>query len=388
MEKNLKYKLGSLIVKIVHLTDLALPHIGGMEYVVYRYSTMQREMGHESLVITTKLPNTKRRETRSGVPYYRFSKVGLSILPLSLLKKVKPDIVHTHSYIAALTLSYFSKINSEIPILRHIHDVYIGKYKEYSGWESSAMYEKFEKFAITLHYDGYITPSQYTRRKLIELGLQPSRIHVVPPGIDLERFGKSDSAYVRKKYRIPKDKKIIGFVGRLSTGKGPQDLIEAAKNLDAYIVIVGPNPDPKTSGIRGIKDDLQRMVRKYGMEKRVIFAGKIRDEEIPLFYDSFDIFCLPSISEGFGMSIGEALASGKPVVSYNITAIPEIVKDGQNGFLVKPKDIESLKDRLEILLNNEDIYKKISANARKSVMNYTWENSLKRLMKVYSLYLS
>ncbi len=375
-------------MKIAHLTDLALPHVGGVEYVVYRYSTMQREIGHESLVITTKLPKTKRRETRSGVPYYRFSKAGLFFLPLSLLKKAKPDIVHTHSYIAAFALSYLSKINPQIPILRHIHDVYIGKYKEYSGWEGSTMYERFEKLTITLPYDGYITPSQYTRRKLIELGILSSKIHVVPPGIEIEKFGKSNGTYVREKYEIPRDKKIIGFVGRLSTGKGPQDLIEAARELDAYIVLVGPNPDPKTSGIKGIKENLQRMVKKYGMEKRVIFAGKIRDAEIPLFYDSFDIFCLPSISEGFGMSIGEALASGKPVVSYDTTAIPEIVKDGHNGFLVKPRDVESLKDRLEILLNNEDIYKKMSANARKSVMNYTWENSLKRLMKVYSLYLS
>ncbi len=375
-------------MKFAHISDVALPHIGGVEYVVHRYSTMQRNDGHKSYVITTKLPNTKNFEYVDSVHYYRLSKVGMGTSIIRKIKKINPDLIHTHSYIAAPVLSYFHKINPNIPILRHIHDVYIGKYEEYSGWEGSKMYERFEGFIIKLPYTAYITPSKYTKDKLIELGLPKERIHVVHPGVDIEKFGNSNGNYLREKYNIPKDKKIIGFVGRLSTGKGPQYLIEAAKDLkEAYIVLVGPNPNPKTSGILGIESMLRSLVKKYRMEDRVIFAGKIRDEEVPLYYDSFDIFCLPSISEGFGMSIAEALAAGKPVVSFNITAIPEIVKDGYNGLLAMPKDVDDLKEKLEMLINDERLYERLKKNTRSSVEKYTWENSYKKLMYVYSIYL-
>ncbi len=375
-------------MKFVHISDVALPHIGGVEYVVHKYSTMQRWDGHKSYVITSKLPNTKDFEEIDGVPYYRLSKAEMGTSIISKIKKIKPNLVHTHSYIAAPVLSYFHKINSNIPILRHIHDVYIGKYEEYSGWEGSKTYERFEGFIIKLPYTAYITPSKYTKSRLVELGLPEERIHVVHPGVDIEKFGKSDGNYLREKYKIPKDKKIIGFVGRLSTGKGPQYLIEAAKEMkDVYIVLVGPNPNPKTSGILGIEDMLKNLVKKYRMEDRVIFAGKIRDEEVPLYYDSFDIFCLPSISEGFGMSIAEALAAGKPVVSFRITAIPEIVRDGYNGLLAEPRDVNELREKLEMLINDENLYEKLKKNARGSIEKYTWENSYKKLMEVYSLYL-
>jgi len=375
-------------MRFLQVSDVALPHIGGVEYVVHRYSIMQRADGHESFVITTRLPNTRNFEKINKVPYHRLSKFEMGTTLISKIKKIKPNLIHSHSYIAAPVLSYFHKINPNIPILRHIHDVYIGKYEEYSGWEGSKIYERFEGFIVKLPYTGYITPSKYTKSKLVELGLPQEKIHVVHPGVDIEKFGKSDGNYLRKKYKIPEDKKIIGFVGRLSTGKGPQYLIEAARNLkNAYIILVGPNPNPKTSGILGIEDILRKSVKNYGMEDRVIFAGKIKDEEVPLYYDSFDIFCLPSISEGFGMSIAEALAAGKPVIAFNITAIPEIVKDGYNGLLAKPRDVNDLKDKLESLINDENLYEKLRANARISIARYTWENSYKKLMEVYSLYL-
>ncbi len=374
-------------VKIVHVTDLALPHIGGVEYVVHRYSTMQSAEGHESCVITTRLPDTQRAEKIGDVKYIRLSKPGMVLRIPFLLKKFKPDIVHTHSYLSSFTLSYLWKINRRIPILRHIHDVYIGKYEEYSGWEGSRLYEHFEKISITREYSGYITPSRYTKSRLIALGLPAEEIHVVPPGINIEKFKTGNPEYVRRKHGIPEKSKIIGFVGRLSTGKGPQDLIEAARELDAHIILVGPNPNPRTSGILGIEDMLKNMVKKYGMAGRVIFAGKIKEEEVPHYYASFDIFCLPSISEGFGMSIAEALAAGKPVVSYNTTAIPELVKNGYNGFLVEPGDIGALREKLFLLLNDNGLYEKLRKNTRKSVERYTWENSYRILMKVYSRYL-
>ncbi len=374
-------------MKFIHVTDLAYPHIGGVEYVVMKYSSMQTKEGHRAIVITSKLPGTRKNESIEKVRYIRLPKSGMITKTPFFIKKEKPSLVHTHSYLSAVSLSFLWKVHRKIPILRHIHDVYIGKLEEYTGWEGSKLYEKLEKYLISLDYTGYITPSNYTKKRLIEIGLDKDRIHVVHPGVDLHKFGKSDGTYARKKHKIPENKKIIGFVGRLSTGKGPQFLIEAAKDLDAYIILIGPNPDPKTSGIVGIENELREMAKKYNIEKRVIFAGKVKDWELPLYYDSFDIFCLPSLSEGFGMSIAEALASGKPVVSFRTTAIPEIVKHGYNGLLAEPKNIKDLRKKLEALLTDDSLYNRLSKNTRKSVEQFSWENSYKTLMRVYSKYL-
>jgi len=177
-------------MRFLQVSDVALPHIGGVEYVVHRYSTMQRADGHESFVITTRLPNTRNFEKINKVPYHRLSKFEMGTTIISKIKKIKPNLIHSHSYIAAPVLSYFHKINPNIPILRHIHDVYIGKYEEYSGWEGSKIYERFEGFIVKLPYTGYITPSKYTKSKLVELGLPQEKIHVVHPGVDIEKFGK------------------------------------------------------------------------------------------------------------------------------------------------------------------------------------------------------
>ncbi len=374
-------------MKFMHVADVAYPHIGGVEYVVYRYSKMQTEEGHKALVVSSLMDGVFPRENVEGVEYIRLSKASLAVSVPNIVKKIKPNLVHTHSYISALSLSFLWRINSSIPILRHIHDVYIGKLEEYSGWGAAGVYKNLEKIVVKLKYTGYIVPSRYTKSMLVKIGLPADEINVVHPGVDIHKFGRSDGKYARKKHGIPEGKKIIGFVGRLSTGKGPQYLIDAARGLDAYVILVGPNPDPRTSGIVGIRDYLERKVREYGMEKRVIFAGKVKEYELPLYYDSFDIFCLPSLSEGFGMSIAEALAAGKPVVSFRTTAIPEIVKHGYNGLLAEVKNVDELREYLNALLTDENLYKKLASNARKSVEKYTWENSYRSLMNTYSRYL-
>jgi len=374
-------------MKFVHIADVAYPHIGGVEYVVYRYSKMHAGDGHRAYVISSKMKDVANRENIDGVNYIRISKYALATKLPKYINNIKPDLVHTHSYIGALSLSLLWKINKNIPILRHIHDVYIGKLKEYSGWDISKIYERLERILITLPYTGFIVPSAYTGNMLVKLGVPQSMINVVNPGVDVDKFGKSDGTYARKKYNIPSDKKIVGFVGRISTGKGPQFLIEVAKSLDAYFVMVGPNPNPKTSGIVGIRKELERKAKEYGIEERVIFTGKVEEWELPLYYDSFDIFCLPSLSEGFGMSIIEAMAAGKPVVSFDTTAIPEIVKHGYNGLLAKLKDVEDLREKLVALLSNTTLYEKLAANAKEFSHRYTWEASYSRLMEVYNNYL-
>ncbi len=374
-------------MKFMHVADVAYPHIGGVEYVVYRYSKMQTERGHSAVVVSSLMKGVPRRESMEGVKYIRLSKASLAISVPRMVKKMKPDLVHTHSYISALSLSFLWRINPRIPILRHIHDIYIGKLEEYSGWGAAGVYKNVEKILVKLKYTGYIVPSRYTKNMLIKIGLSADEINIVHPGVDINKFGKSNGKYVRKKHGIPEEKKIIGFVGRLSTGKGPQYLINAAKDLDAYVILVGPNPDPRTSGIVGIREYLERKVREYGMKRRVIFAGKVKEYELPLYYDSFDIFCLPSLSEGFGMSIAEALAAGKPVVSFRTAAIPEIVKHGYNGLLAEVKNVDELREHLRALLTDENLYGKLSSNARKSVEKYSWENSYRSLMSTYARYL-
>ena len=121
------------------------------------------------------------------------------------------------------------------------------------------------------------------------------------------------------------------------------------------------------------------------MDENIEFLGFIDESLKPLYFKASDIFCLPSttMAESFGIVNLEAMASGIPIVSSKLGGIPDIVKDGENGLLVKPGDVEGLADALIYLLKNEDVREKMGDDGRKKVENYSWEKIAEETDKIY-----
>jgi glycosyltransferase involved in cell wall biosynthesis len=112
-------------------------------------------------------------------------------------------------------------------------------------------------------------------------------------------------------------------------------------------------------------------------------VGKVPHDEIPAYMASADVFVLPSLSEGFGIAALEAMAMGLPIIATKVGGLLEIIKDGENGFLVEPRNPVEIAEKCVLLLTNDDLRASISRNNREKAKDYSWEKVIERLEKVY-----
>jgi glycosyltransferase involved in cell wall biosynthesis len=146
-----------------------------------------------------------------------------------------------------------------------------------------------------------------------------------------------------------------------------------------------PNAELLVAGDGMMKEQLKTLVSKLGINHNVRFVGFIEEHLKPLYYKSADVFCLPSTmtTESFGIVNLEAMASGLPIVASRIGGIPDVLKDGENGLLVPPRDHEALANAIVYLLENEDMRSKMSENGREFVKSYTWNRIAEAYEMVY-----
>lgn len=182
-----------------------------------------------------------------------------------------------------------------------------------------------------------------------------TKILVIPFGIELSRFNNIDTTEIRKKHNLY-DRIVLLYVGRLVPSKCVDFLIKAVPNLskDFLLVIVGDGKE---------RENLENLVSSLNVLDRVIFAGKVSDEDLPKYYASSNAFVTASLHEGFCVPIIESFASGKPAVAPNRTSMPEVVADGgliydgsMEDFLLK---LESLKDQKTLETLNRNAYRRI-----------------------------
>lgn len=211
-----------------------------------------------------------------------------------------------------------------------------------------------------------IVISEVIKKELIsDLGIDPNKIDIVYSGVDLDEFHILDQKNIeneKKKYGFFRGSRIIGYTGRLHEEKGLNILIDAFYQLSRrfdhlYLLFVGDGPERKK---------LEAQVLRLGLEKKVLFLGY--KDNIPLFLNLIDIFVLPSVvRESFGISLIESMACGKVVIASNLGGIPEIIKDGVDGFLFTPGNEKELSDRLSRVLSDDKLTKDIELRAFKKV---------------------
>lgn len=180
---------------------------------------------------------------------------------------------------------------------------------------------------------------------------------------------------------MPIDENIILFIGNLSPYKGPDVLLRAMPKIlkeiaDARLVFVG-------SGV--MEEELEGLCKRLGVEKNVKFAGFVEESMKSFYYKAADVFVLPSVMkhEIFGIVNLEAMVCGVPIVASKIGGVPDVVKDGENGLLIPPRDSKALADVIIYLLENENVRKKMGKNGREKVKNYSWERIVEETEKVY-----
>jgi glycosyltransferase involved in cell wall biosynthesis len=214
------------------------------------------------------------------------------------------------------------------------------------------------------------------------VGIRPGQMQTIPYGIDVAPFQKSAPgalADLRKEWGVEPDTLLVGFVGRVVPQKSIDTLICGfaqflrACPCDAKLVIVGEGP---------LLPALHRCARENGVAERVVWAGFRAD--IPLVMQAFDIFALTSIFEGFGLVLVEAMAARRPIMASRVSAIPEVVVDGETGMLTEPRSAESVATALTRLSDGPTRARLGAAGYRRVFEHFTLERMWKSTDEVYA----
>ncbi|MFB0563422.1 MAG: glycosyltransferase [Candidatus Lokiarchaeia archaeon] len=207
-----------------------------------------------------------------------------------------------------------------------------------------------------------------------------NRIIIIPNGIDLKLYAVlPPKEKIEAQYPQIKGKKMILFLGRIHPIKGLDILAKSISNIagmreDTILVIAGPDD--------GYKKQVESMIKIEGISKKVIFTGMITGKEKLAALSRADIFVLPSYSEGFSMSILEAMACGLPVVITNQCHFPE-VKQYNAGLVIEP-NVGELTEALEILLSDPELCQQMGNNGKRLVRErYTWDRIADQMIEVY-----
>ncbi len=245
--------------------------------------------------------------------------------------------------------------------------------------------------------DMVLTDSQASRRDIRRyLKVPAERVRAVPLAVDgMYRRVEDEErlTYVREKYRLPN--RFLLYLGGFDQRKNVTTLIQAyaalvltmkevaqaqehaASVLDVVLVVAGRLPTRDTRFF----PDPRKIVRAFGIEEHVRFIGWVDEEDKPALYTLAEALVFPSLYEGFGLPVLEAMACGTPVIAANAASLPELVGDA--GLLVAPRDVEGLAEAMLHVLENEELKAELSRRAREKALRFTWDEVARATLDAY-----
>jgi glycosyltransferase involved in cell wall biosynthesis len=280
------------------------------------------------------------------------------------IQRVRPHIVHTHTAKAGAVgrMAALLAGNAKPPVVVHTFHGHV--LRGYFDPVRTEFFRETEKF-LARHTTRLIAVGPEVRDDLVELGVAPpEKFTVIRLGIDLEsRVGDGTAGVeLRRLFGIPADRFVVGWIGRMTGIKRVPDVLETFKRLlalgvDAQLVLVGDGPE---------RDRLEEQAHELGIQKRTLFAGYQR--EISDYYDLFDAFLLPSRNEGTPVVAIESLAARTPVVATRVGGVPDVVRDGVDGFLTEVGDVDALAERLAELARDPGLRTRMGEAGREHVI--------------------
>jgi len=373
------------------VTHTFLPHVGGIERVVYEQCKRLMQKQFDPMVLTHR-NYTARNYVFDGirVQCYDSMNIGFRLgIPYAIpqvsslktfLEAVKSnDLIHVHGhpYLSSFLASKIAKRYGK-PLVLTQHNTFI----EYDNiWDTA---EKLNDLAVGKQVlkeaDKIIVVSRATRNYVLSLGADPEKIEVLHNGVDLDRFKPLSGVKeeMRKKLGISEDACVVLTVRRLVYKNGIDTLLESAesavkKNPKLVFVVVGKGPD---------FEEVKERIVQLGMQGNFRLTGFVSDEDLPLYYNVADLFALPSKSgEGLPLVALEAMACGLPVVATNVGGISEVLNEDY-GKLVPPNSPDSLAEAVvEFSCKDFSVLKKELRPMMEQ--RYSWDRNVEKLGQIY-----
>ena len=298
--------------------------------------------------------------------------VKLGLVIEKIIKKNKISLVHFQGGPGGLFL--FKK--TSIPIIYTVHHTYYQQYRYIPSQQWKKILYLLEKFSYSKS-DYIICDSPSTENIILrKYGVRQNICKTIPIGVDQNCF------YPLGLQRIPNS---LFFLGRLESRKGIDFLLKTIPMvktvLKDILLFIGGN------GV--LRPYLERLIEEYQLEQNVHFLGTIEDSALNEWYNRVSAVIIPSVFEGFGLTVIEAMACGTPVIATDVDALRDVVKDDMNGFLVQYNDVKGLSEKILFLLRHEEKQSKFSNKGEEIVRTlYNWDNISKDILKIYEEVLS
>ena len=297
------------------------------------------------------------------------------------LRREGADLFHSPHYV----LSPLTPCKSVVTI----HDCIHLRFPQYlPNQRLGYAYARTFLWLATHRSNRILTVSEASKRDILEyFNVPPQKIDVIYNGID-ERFGNppADEDVVRVRERYQLDGPFILYAGNIKPHKNLGRLIEAFHILRA----AGPEFEPVKLVIIGDEiakyASLRHAVHRHKLHKYVRFFGFVPARTLAILYRLADVFVFPSLYEGFGLPPLEAMASGTPVITSNVSSLPEVVGDA--AILIDPLKPEAIADALRRVLSDSALREDLRRRGLERARHFSWEQSAKRVRRIYDEVLS
>ena len=219
--------------------------------------------------------------------------------------------------------------------------------------------------------------SNFSRNEILKYTKTGKNIFVVPNAIDERRFNRHCDSNaleaVARDYSLPKD--FVLFVGNVKPHKNLKNLLFALEKMDLNLVIVG-----KKDGFITGDSVISEIIRRKNLSDRIFFTGYVKDADIAAIYNLAKLFVFPSLYEGFGIPPLEAQACGCPVVCSDAASLPEVCGDSVAYF--DPYSVEDMRDKIQMVLDDENLQNELRAKGFENVKRFSWELSAKQIIEI------
>ncbi len=365
-------------LRILH-TEASLD-LGGQEFRVLSEVIGMNRRGHSVLLAVQPGSLLGRYANQSGVQTevlnmqtVRFPWLVLEFL--RIVKRYEIDVLHTHGSIDSWTASIAGRLAPSKPL--------VVRARHKSTPVSRTIRHRW-LYGMLPHM--VVVTGEAVRKGLIEdIQLPPSHVVSIPTGVDLSQFSPgSSNEPLQREWGVSPHDLVVGTVAFFRSYKGLEYFLRAVQVIiskipRAKIFLVGSGPDQMK---------LEQQVSDLGLDASVRLVGFHSD--IPQVLEVFDVFVLSSVwGEGVPQALTQAMAMERAVVATNVGGVPEVVKDGENGFLVEPRDVEALADRVCVLLQDSKLRQDFGRAGRACVVErYSQETMLDHTEHLYAQLLS
>lgn len=378
-------------MKVLQLSPEYPPEIGGVASSVHEVVRRMRASGHEVTVLTADCSAARSeasyRDEATRLPVFLSLQRGWGAVKFCptvflKLKNTDFDIAHAHTprKLFAESLALYKLLARRkfpyvvsVRLINRSLPAFFGAVND--------VYRKTIEQLVFANAARVVVQSRLNKRVLMsKCGLDDSRIVIIPNGVDTTVFRQPRDLGADGRQTLKSTQKTILFVGRLTSQKGLEYLLEAFARIlnsvsDVRLLVVGDGP---------MRLRYQEMVRQLRIESQVTFVGSVPHDEIHQIYSLSDIFVLPSLSESFPNVVLEAMAMGKAVVSTKVGVIPEMLDDGETALLVSPRQTRELESAILRLLDNKRLAAELGQKARKLVEErYSWESVVALTISMY-----